>query len=49
MRQVPIIIQKQTKLYLVLNYCKHNLKENYSCIFQLLHFGQINILCSLAE
>ena len=27
MRQVPIIIQKQTKLYLVLNYCKHNLKE----------------------
>ena len=33
MRQVPIYNKKQN-YHLVLNYCKHNLKENYSCIFQ---------------
>ena len=26
--------KKRNKNYLVLNYCKHKLKENYFCIFQ---------------
>ena len=33
MLQAPIYNKKQN-YHLVLNYCKHNLKENYSRIFQ---------------
>ena len=33
MRQVPIYTLIRNKLNLVLNYCKHNFKENYSCVF----------------
>ena len=36
-------IQTETKFYLVLEYCKHNLKENYSWNLSVLHFGRINV------
>ena len=39
MRQVPIY-KEQNCILLVLNYCKHNLKENYSCTFQFYTLDQ---------
>ena len=48
MRQAPIYNKKQN-YHLVLNYCKHNLRENWLASFSFTLWTKINVLCSLRE